>query len=882
MLQEDKIPENLAIKIQNADFTWGADPINPDKEKKENSKENPKEPHASNEDEKVEKEKERSTIERVSVCNLDTVDNINSNSEILTIEENPSGDKNIQEEEQKIIPTIRNQEIKESKSINELTLKNINLEINKGETVGIIGEVSSGKSSLLQAILNNLIYVKSGNSNDGQICINGSTAYVSQVPWIQNDTIKNNILFFNEYDEKQYQKVVKICQLEPDLEMLEAGDNTEIGEKGINLSGGQKARVSLARSIYADRDIYLLDDPISALDAHVGKKIIEECILKYLQGRTILLVTHALQYLKYMTKIIYLSQGKIMWTGTYKELKEAEFFKELSQKLHRDDQPEQKPQDIMEEEIETKKIAKQSEIKRITKDEEQEVGEVKLSVYLKYLEYMGGKFFAIMIVLIMFLWQINKAGSDFWLAFWSQKQNQDSHDKWIFFSIYSSLGLGSTICIFFRIFLLTRGTLKLAYKLHRDMIVRLIKAPINLFHDTKPRGQIYNRLSKDLNSIIYLMYYCGWYLSCFFSVIGAIVICSIYQPISLVFVPFFGIFGYLLSNYYLKGGRDLSRLDGISRSPLLNTISETISGSITIRAFKYQQGYLNKFYSKVNDLFKVEIFINGASNWFGMYMDFVSLTFITFIIVIIYIYEKEFTPQSVALLLTYQSTLKYNLFLFFKLSTDFENSMVAMERCLEFTRVEEEKEFEMPIDKELALKNWPKEGKIEFVDYSVKYRPNTEVILKNLNFTINPKEKIGVVGRTGSGKSTMCLSLFRILEPLCGTIRIDDVDITSVGLNLLRQELTIIPQDPSLMKGTLKYNIDPFNKYSDEEILKVLSMVGFDALQKNQSGLDKMISEAGENLSVGEKQLICIARAILRVKIIFNIIILRVFLRNRK
>jgi ATP-binding cassette, subfamily C (CFTR/MRP), member 1 len=817
---------------------------------------------------------------RVSVCNLDTLDNINSNSEHVneTSQSLAWGDsskfsskKNTLEEQERIIPTIISQDSQESKIKVPLTLKNINLQIYNGETVGIIGEVSSGKSSLLQAILNNLIFVDSGNSSDSRdtsdnsIFINGSTAYVSQVPWIQNDTIKNNILFFKQYDEIKYQQVLKICQLEQDIEMLEAGDNTEIGEKGINLSGGQKARVALARSVYADRDIYLLDDPISALDAHVGKKIIKECILKHLQGRTILLVTHALQYLKYMNRIIYLSQGQIKWTGTYKELKDAEFFKELSHKLHQDEKPEEQPAETIEEKLEPKKIVKQSEIKRITKEEEQEVGEVKLSVYLKYFEYMGGKLFGIMIVFIMLLWQVNKAGSDYWLAYWSQKQNQESRDKWIFFSIYSSLGLGSTIFIFFRIFLLCRGTIRLGMKLHKDMIVKLIKAPINLFHDTIPRGQIYNRLSKDLYNVVILMFYFGGFLVCFFSAIGAIVICSIYEPISLVFVPIFGIFGYLLTSFYLRGSRDLSRLEGVSRSPLLNTLSETIAGSISIRAYKFEQEYLNKFYSKVNDLFKVEIFINGSSNWFGMNMDFVSLTFITFITVIIIIYEKEFTPQSVGLMLTYTFTLKDNLFDLFKLAADFENMMVSMERCLQYTRIEEEKEFEMVNDRELKMQNWPKEGKIEIVNYSVKYRPNTEVILKNLNLLINPKEKIGVVGRTGSGKSTMCLSLFRILEPLNGTIKIDDVDITGVGLNLLRQKLTIIPQDPSLMKGTLKYNIDPFNKYPDNEILNVLSMIGFNSIMKNEQGLDRMISEAGENLSVGEKQLICIARAILRV-----------------
>jgi len=233
--------------------------------------------------------------------------------------------------------------------------------------------------------------------------------------------------------------------------------------------------------------------------------------------------------------------------------------------------------------------------------------------------------------------------------------------------------------------------------------------------------------------------------------------------------------------------------------------------------------------------------------------------------VIIYVFENKFSPQSVGLMLTYAFSLKDRLFDMFKYSADVENFMVSMERCLKYTKLEEEKDFETLEDEKLIQQGWPKNRKIEFVDYSVKYRPNTEIVLKNLNFSINSKEKIGIVGRTGSGKSTICLSLFRILEPYTGTILIDDVDVTKVGLNLLRQNLTIIPQDPSLMKGTLKYNIDPFDKYSEEEINNVLNRVGFRDIQSDAQGLGKMIAEAGENLSVGEKQLVCIARAILRV-----------------
>jgi ATP-binding cassette subfamily C (CFTR/MRP) protein 3 len=265
-------------------------------------------------------------------------------------------------------------------------------------------------------------------------------------------------------------------------------------------------------------------------------------------------------------------------------------------------------------------------------------------------------------------------------------------------------------------------------------------------------------------------------------------------------------------------------------------------------------------------VFLVQLYINGSSNWFGQQFDFLTLLFLVFLTLITIFFEDQFTPQSIGLMLTYAISLQNNLTWAFQSATTIENGMVAMERCSKYTIIEEEKPFEKDIDTELKHQGWPSNGKIEILNYSVRYRPTTEVVLKNINVQIKAGEKVGVVGRTGSGKSTICLCLFRLLEPLTGTIKIDDIDITEIGLNLLRQSLTIIPQDPSLMKGTLKYNIDPFDRYSTDDITEVLKMIRFSyILNENNEGLDKMVGESGDNLSVGEKQLICIVRAILRV-----------------
>lgn len=863
----------FAIRITNGSFTWGQ------KQKSKEEKEKEELERKKNKKEKKEKkivvasQKKEDKIEKTIEDKID---------EPLIPESNRNTENILKE-------PIDCPGANQNKSDYDIVLKNISIAIKPGEIVGIIGEVGSGKSSLLQAILNSLILLNP-NECDG-IHISGSVGYVAQIPWIQNATIKNNILFFNEYDQKKYQEVLEASQLSFDLDNFEGGDNTEIGEKGINLSGGQKVRVSLARVLYSNPDIYLFDDPISALDANIGKKIMKECIVKYLEGKTRIIVTHALNYLKYMDKIIYLQNGHIEWEGKYSELLEQPFFdsmRKLSKLSKHRSSDADEAHNIMlnmegenKEEQEIKKSPKKET--KIIADEDRELGTVKLNVYCQYFKYNGGICFMLIIVLVMVFWQVNKAGSDLWLAYWSKIQ--DETKKWVFFGVYSSLGVASAFFVFLRICLLTVGICRLLRKLHTDMIDKLIKAPINLFHETIPRGQIYNRVSKDLDSLTFTIYMIGNSLVAILSVIGSLVLCSIYDLYSLIFLPFMAIIGYLLTSFSLKGSRQLSRMEAISHSPILNTISETIPGIISIFAFNKEEQYLQKFFSSVNDSFKINIFVNGVYNWFNLQFNLISLLYMVYLVLITVLKQEEFDPQSIAIMFTYSVILQKNLGWLFLSCSILETNMVAMERCLKYTEVQGEKESVLPIDKELIEKKWPQEGKIRFENYSVKYRPNTEIVLKNLNFEIESNKKIGVVGRTGSGKSTIFLCLFRILEPLTGTIYIDNQDICNIGLDLLRQNLTIIPQDPCLMAGSLRYNIDPLNRSTDEDILKVLKQVGLELemdnkkskeedkkenqeneekQEKEENILEKEIEQNGVNLSVGEKQLVCIARAILR------------------
>ena len=873
---EYDINSEYAIKIENGNFSWGVKQH--EKKDKKEEKKVKEEKEDNNKEENNIKTTEDNNIEDSPDSHRNTKNKINDlnvplveNSERPTLEEMITNkDENTKNEFKEIIKDGCKIQIPIPEGIQyDITLKNINFMVKPGEVLGIIGEVGSGKSSLLQAILNCLILLNPQEC-DG-VYIKGKIGYVSQIPWIQNETIKNNILFFKKFNRERYEEVLDKCQLKYDLDILEGGDLTEIGEKGVNLSGGQKVRVSLARAVYADPDIFLLDDPISALDANIGKKIMNDLIINYLKNKTRVIVTHALQYLQYMDRIIYMKNGRIEWSGTFQEILNQEFFismKKLS-KLNESKKEEEKKARKKSEEKQAISLSG-NEVVKIIKAEDEEVGSVKLGVYLNYSQYMGGSLYLLAIFLIGFIMQSNSGGGDLWLAYWSSPENQDmskndNKSKWTFFYVYCGLSVSSVIFCLIYTSLLAFGHLRLSRYLHKDMIIRLVKAPINLFHDTIPRGQIYNRLTKDLDTCLFNYYSLKGTIDCFLRCISSFILCAIYDIYSLIYMPFIFVFGYMVTRFFLKGSRPLTRIEAVSRSPILNTLSETLPGFASIKAFGVEENYLNKYYKRINDCFNINICIRGTNMFLQEMFKLFSIFYLVYLVTRTCINEENQTSQSVGIMFTYSVILQDNLGWCFACFAFTENNMICMERCKKYTEIKGEKPSVIkPKDDQLEKQNWPQEGAIKFENYSVRYRPNTEIVLKNLNFSVNSKEKVGIVGRTGSGKSTICLCLFRILEPYEGTIYIDGEDITKMGLDILRKNLTIIPQDPCLMEGTLKYNIDPFNKVDNEEIISVLKKIGFEYTESDDIILDRKIEQNGTNLSVGEKQLICICRAILR------------------
>ena len=876
---------NLSIKIQNGNYSWGIPPTSLAEIKMQDLKARGISLDGSQKGGKGKKggfrpKKNKSPVELSSNMdesgfNTDFSENNTDNSLINKIDdlEGGIGLDSLEEEDDK----------KKKKKINpmEPVLKNINCEIKQGEFICIICEVGSGKSSFLQAILNNMLPL-SGVSGKPRLYVNGSISYVSQIPWIRNATIRDNILFYQPYDEERYNKIIDLAQLRTDLDIFEAGDLTEIGEKGVNLSGGQKARISIARALYSEKDIYIFDDPISALDANVGMKIMKNCIIKHLSNKTRILVTHALQYIPFSNRIIYLNKGELKWMGTYQEIKEQDFYKSFYEKMRKENEEEgpmlekktssERREEFLKrkssEDIEKnmaknkKKQLNTGKVKKITKEETQEKGSVKMSVYKDFLLKIGGICTISIMLILMIIMDLSRSAQDLWLGYWTE--NQDQSKNTFYFLIFSLFGVAGCAFTYCKLRVQANCNIRTSRTLHKEMVESLIRAPIPTFHETVPKGQILNRFSSDINSVdrggmdSFLNI-----LSTAISFVTCIGICGYYEKYSLLTIPVILCAGVKITTFYRNSSRELQRMESGKRSPVLNLCNEVIPGTTTIRAFGFQQKYLSLFHERVDDHMKFRIITNGCNQWYDMNLDLISFMFVAFLIAFTIIFKDKFSASAVALIYTYCDKMKSSLIGGLHTLTSFENSMIGYERCVEYTQCPSEAPVKKVTDD--ALGNWPGKGAIEFINFSVKYRPDTEIVLKNISFSIQAKEKVGIVGRTGSGKSTITLCLFRILEATEGRIMIDGVDISSVGLEKLRNNLTIIPQDPALMEGTLRYNIDPLDRSSDTEIVKIMEKIGFDYIVKrNNEGLHQEIAEGGSNLSVGEKKLICITRAILR------------------
>ncbi|XP_053306512.1 ATP-binding cassette sub-family C member 2 [Spea bombifrons] len=790
-------------------------------------------------------------------------------------------------------------------------VKNVNMDIKDGHLVAVVGGVGSGKSSLVSAMLGEMDHI------NGYINIKGSVAYVPQQAWIQNASLRDNILFGAEYDEVRYKNVLEACALLPDLEILPGGDRSEIGEKGINLSGGQKQRVSLARAVYNNADVYILDDPLSAVDAHVGKHIFEKVVGPngLLKNKTRILVTHGVSFLRFTDEVVVLVDGSVTEMGSYKTLQAnngafAEFLRTYAkhdQKMEEeasvftgadeiddDDEPAAEvPEDIVsmtlkrENSLHRRKLSSMNgtlrrSLKEVAKDKDLqqaakgqhlieketiETGKVKFSLYMKYLRAIGWGF-SFWIFVSYLLQNAAFVGQNIWLSDWTRdadiykNQTYPASQRDMRVGIFGVLGVAQAIFVFSGAFLVARGAVGASRLLHAQLLRNILRVPMQFF-DTTPSGRIVNRFAKDIFTVdeTIPMSFRSW-IACVLGVIGTLFVICLATPIFAAVIVPLAIFYYFVQRFYVTTSRQLRRLDSVTRSPIYSHFGETVSGLSVIRAYGHQQRFLQHNEDTI-DINQKSVYSWIVSNrWLAIRLEFVGNLTVFFAALFAVLARDTVDSGTVGLSVSAALNITQTLNWLVRMTSELETNIVAVERVDEYVQVENEAPW---VSEHRPPQNWPDKGVVQFSDYKVRYRSDLDLVLQGISCTIDSMEKVGIVGRTGAGKSSLTNCIFRIIESADGKITIDGLDISTIGLHDLRQKLTIIPQDPVLFSGTLRMNLDPFNRYTDEQIWKALELAH---LKPYVSGLQEKlhypVNEGGENLSVGQRQLVCLARALLR------------------
>uniref|UniRef100_A0A3Q3BEI2 ATP binding cassette subfamily C member 2 n=1 Tax=Kryptolebias marmoratus TaxID=37003 RepID=A0A3Q3BEI2_KRYMA len=776
----------------------------------------------------------------------------------------------------------------------------VSVDIKPGRLVAVVGAVGSGKSSLMSALLGEMHCTK------GFINIQGSLAFVPQQAWIQNATLKDNILFGSPCEDKRFKEVIEACALGPDLKLLAAGELTEIGEKGINLSGGQKQRVSLARAAYSQADIYLLDDPLSAVDSHVGKHIFDKVIGPngVLKNKTRILVTHGISFLPYVDEVVVLVDGKVSEVGSYKSLRASkgafsEFLdtyvtEDIEVMLDEEDtQPDFPPEDAVSFTLKRENsirrslrssrfdrtLVKNSTLKisensgetkkgqRLIEKETMETGQVKFSVYLQYLRAMGWGY-SIWVFLMYFIQNIAFIGQNLWLSDWTNdsveyyNKTYPSSLRDTRVGVFGALGLAQGLFVFLGTLLLANASVNASKILHSELLDNILRVPM-LFFDTTPIGRVVNRFAKDIFTIDEAIpqSFRSWLL-CLLGVLGTLFVICLATPFFTIIIIPLAVIYYFVQRFYVATSRQLRRLDSVSRSPIYSHFGETVSGLSVIRAYNHQERFLKQNYITIDENLKNVYPWIVSNRWLAIRLEFLGNLVVFFAALFAVISRNSIDSGLVGLSISYALNVTQTLNWLVRMTSELETNIVAVERVSEYSEIENEAKW---VSQRRPPESWPDAGRLQFIDYKVRYRPELDLVLKGITCDIDSAEKIGIVGRTGAGKSSLTNCLFRIIEAAEGRILIDDIDIATIGLHDLRNRITIIPQDPILFSGTLRLNLDPFDKFSDEEIWRVLELSHLkNYVAGLQEGLQHEVAEAGENLSVGQRQLLCLARALLR------------------
>ncbi|KAL4325244.1 hypothetical protein GQ457_11G006170 [Hibiscus cannabinus] len=765
------------------------------------------------------------------------------------------------------------------------TLKDLNLKVFHGMRVAVCGTVGSGKSSLLSCILGELPKIS------GTLKLCGTKAYVPQSPWIQSGKIEENILFGKEMERGMYERVLEACSLNKDLEILSYGDQTVIGERGINLSGGQKQRIQIARALYQDADVYLFDDPFSAVDAHTGSHLFKEVLLGLLTSKTVIYVTHQLEFLTAADLILVMKNGRITQAGKYNDILDSgSDFMELvgahekalsaldtveagsvSEKCvsEADGAGGSVIREMLKDGNESNKSGKVDDVgpkRQLVEEEEREKGNVRFSVYWKYITTAYGGALVPFILLAQILFQVFQIGSDYWMALASPVSAGAEHPtgNLTLILVYLALAIASAFTVFAISILVRIAGYKTATLLFEKMHLCIFRAPMSFF-DSTPSGRILSRASTDQSAVdLNIPDQVADVAFSIMQLLGIIAVMSqAAWPIFIIFIPVVATCIWY-QQYYISAARELQRLIGVRKAPIIQNFSETISGATTIRGFDQESSFQQKNMILMDAYSRSRFHSSSAKLWLCFRLDMLAcLTFAFSLFFLISIPVGVIDPGIAGLAVTYGLSLNSLQPVLIWQICGMADKIISVERILQYSSIPSEPA--LVVETNCPDRSWPFRGEVHIHDLQVRYAPHMPLVLRGLTCTFSGGLKTGIVGRTGSGKTTLIQTLFRIVEPAAGRIIIDGVNISSIGLHDLRLRLSIIPQDPTMFEGTVRSNLDPLEEYLDEQIWEALDKCQLgDEVRKKEGKLDSPVGENGENWSMGQRQLVCLGRVLLK------------------
>ncbi|XP_057665340.1 ATP-binding cassette sub-family C member 4-like isoform X1 [Diorhabda carinulata] len=749
----------------------------------------------------------------------------------------------------------------------KIILEDISLSAEKGLNI-ITGNLGSGKSSIIKALLGEY-------PSEGQILVEGSISYASEEPWLFPSTIRQNILFGEEYDEKRYNEVLRVCALHVDLKKLKNGDQTVVGDGGVNFSKGQQARINLARAVYRKSDIYLLDDPLSGLDSRINIYVFKKCIMDFLKDKIVILVTNNINHIKLLNgnNTLYVENGRTLSIEKQREAldKRITYYIDDVEMNYFDVDSDITEENILEEEDENTPLLLKNEEHRDLYHETKKSGKVKIGVYLRYYKYAGGVIMFFILLTIFIVTQAALSYSEKVVSYWvnnepnvsnlvysnktDTKEYYDVIQKRNFYlTLYYILIIVGFILISARIYLNIFFALRASFKLHKKMSRSVVNAFMSFF-DKHLMGNIINRFSKDLltmDEVIPLNIYEIFRQT--LAILGILYLIISVNTLFIIPSIFLLIKLYFIQRFYLPTGRGTKRLDAATRSPMIGYLNATLEGLQTVRAYEKQSLLISEFDIHQNHFTSASFMLMCSSRFYAFILDIASATFSAAVILKFVIFDTDSKAGDVGLAITQAMMLTGLLQWVIRQYTELENNMTGIERILEYA--------DTPIEnktKGQILDNWPSLGEIRYENVSLTYNNTENKVLKDISFTIKSKEKVGIVGRTGAGKSSIISTLFRLYD-IEGKIFIDNEETSTLSLQFLRSNIAIIPQDPILFSGSIRTNLDPKGNHSDDEIWRAMGQVNIKKLFTN---LDDQIVEGGSNYSSGQRQLICLARALI-------------------